>query len=455
VWSGICWRCCRSLLCLTFAITVTGGLAIQASEPLRVEADVAPGQYFVGQGIELRIRVAGRGQRPRIDLPAISDASAWTIDTERKPITRSAIGSIVGEENLFLTRVRVVARRPGLLIIPSIRAQLDERSGRSRSVQLKILPAPEVGRPAGFLGGIGRFSLEAEATPKVVRVGQEFEFRVKVSGPAAWGIADRPELTRYDRLALGLRVRPGPILTSDEPPERAFIYRLRPSRAGEAILPPLSIASYDPAVSRYVTQVTPGVPVRVVAVSDFDPAAIAGEESVLNTGLSAGRRWTAWALSVVALAAACVSLLVVRRRLRRRRPTGGAAARRYSARLARRLRSPDVETRASLPDSIAAVAPHDGLEGPDHLAARAVCAFLVRYLELGAERPPGALTPEEAREGVRQVSQSDGLGAKAGRLTAQCDQVLYGDAQRESHRREILGEARALFEALGKVKTTP
>jgi hypothetical protein len=83
-----------------------------------------------------------------------------------------------------------------------------------------------------------------------------------------------------------------------------------------------------------------------------------------------------------------------------------------------------------------------------------VCALLVRYLELGAERPPGALTPEEACQGVRDVSQSDNLAAKAGRLTAFCDQVLYGDVQSGSLTREILEEARALFEALGKVKTT-
>jgi hypothetical protein len=46
------------------------------------------------------------------------------------------------------------------------------------------------------------------------------------------------------------------------------------------------------------------------------------------------------------------------------------------------------------------------------------------------------------------------LAEKAGRLTTHCDQVLYGDVQGESLKREILQEARALFEALGNVKTT-
>ena len=84
-----------------------------------------------------------------------------------------------------------------------------------------------------------------------------------------------------------------------------------------------------------------------------------------------------------------------------------------------------------------------------------MCSALVRYLELGAERPPGALTPEEACQGVRRVSRSDRLAAHAARLTARCDQVLYGDVEAGSRTQEMLGEARALFEALGKVKPTP
>ena len=439
--------------CLTLAVVLSGLAASQGSEPLRVQAEVAPGPHFVGQGIELQIRVIGRGRRPKIDVPAIAGASAWTIGTERKPITRSAIGSIEGREDLIVTTVRVVARRPGPLLIPSIPVQLDDRSGRSKSMQLNVLPVPEVGRPAAFLGGIGRFSLQAEASTKVVRVGQEFDLRVKMTGPAAWGTSDRPVLTRYDQLALGLRIKPGPVLTNDEPPERTFIYHLRPTRAGEATLPPLSIASYDPAVSRYMTQVTPGVPVRVSAVSAFDPTAISLGDSAIDAGLSTKVRWTAWVLSAVALAAASVSLVWVRRRLRGHKPTGDAAARRFAARLARRLRTPDSELWASLGGSTASVPQNDGVGRPEHLAAHEASArMLVRYLELGADRPPGALTPEEACEGVWQVSRSDDLAAKAARLTAFCDRVLYGDKQGTSRTQEIVGEARALFEALGKAK---
>ena len=115
---------------------------------------------------------------------------------------------MVAESNLFVSRFRVVPRRAGTLEIPSIRARLGDRTGRSRPVRLSIKPVPAEGRPAEFLGGVGPFTLKAEAVPATVRVGQELEYRITVTGPAAWGMTDRPELKRFDRTGLGLRIEP-------------------------------------------------------------------------------------------------------------------------------------------------------------------------------------------------------------------------------------------------------
>jgi hypothetical protein len=443
-------RCYWWVLC---ALIFAWGAASQGSEPLRVQAQVGSGPYFVGQGFELRINVTARSRRPKIDLPPIPGASAWLIGTELRPISRSSIGSIVEEENVYIFNFRMVARRAGTLQIPSILARVESDSGRSQTLHVEILPVPAVGRPAAFLGGIGRLSLTAEAVPKVVRVGQEIDFRVKVSGPAAWGMTGRPELTRYERFSLGLRIKPGPIETNDEPPERTFVYRLRPSRAGEDVLPPVAIATFDPSLSRYVTQVTPGVPIRVAAVAAFDPATIDDGKSARGQGRSVVGPWTVWILSAVALVATYASLILVRRR-GRRGLSGTAAARQYAARLARTMASVEAEPGAAQSGSDATVAPTDDFERPGHLAARRVSDGLIHYLQLGADRPPGALTPQEARQGVASVTRSEDLGGQAGRLTAHCDLILYGGGPGERSAREILEGARALFEALGKVKTS-
>ena len=176
----------------SLAVVCSIAVASLGSEPLRLETELGPGPLLVGQAIELRIRLVASGHRPEINLPLIPRVRAWIVGIKQRPIVRSSIGSIVGEENAILIQIRLVAERPGMFQIPAIPIRIDDRTGRSRSIQVEIHPVPSAGRPAEFLGGVGPFSLEAEASPKVIRLGQEIDFRVKVSGPAAWGMFRAP-----------------------------------------------------------------------------------------------------------------------------------------------------------------------------------------------------------------------------------------------------------------------
>ena len=106
------------------------------------------------------------------------------------------------------------------------------RSGRGQRKRLLIKPVPVEGRPAEFLGGVGRFSVSAEASPKTVRVGQELEFRINVTGPAAWGMSGRPDLARYQarNWACGSRLDTIRRATNRQF-ERSFIAFVRRGRA--------------------------------------------------------------------------------------------------------------------------------------------------------------------------------------------------------------------------------
>lgn len=103
-----------------FGIALTRHAAGQSTGPLVVNAETAAGPYFVGQGFELRVRVVAGGLRPKIDPPRMPTARAWTTGTELRPITATGIGSIVGQENLFVVRFRVLPRKAGTLDIPAI-----------------------------------------------------------------------------------------------------------------------------------------------------------------------------------------------------------------------------------------------------------------------------------------------------------------------------------------------
>jgi hypothetical protein len=497
-------------LLLLFGLSSGDRAAGQSTDPLRVKAEVGPGPYFVGQGFELRVGVTAAGQRPKVDPPRLNGARAWVIGTEVRPITTSSIVSVVARENLYVVRFRVVAERAGAVEIPAIQAQLNGRSGRSRPKSVTIKTPPLLGRSAEFLGGIGKFEVLAESSPKVVRVGQELDFRIKVTGPAAWGMTDRPDLGRYSRLVTGLRIEAKPDETIDEPPTRTFVYRLRPARAGEAILPPVAIAAFDPSLSRYVTRVTEGVSLRVVAVPSFDPTTINDE---VPSTVTSGREVILWTVSSLGALSFAVFLIVrqLRRPLSRPLSFGPDLARRFAKQTARYLGTFSVDRSeprdrqgegealsepasalGSPSRNIATVCARSidsragaellNVDGPEfngslfqpsewyasskpmvlrvgspeivQSAARRIYERLSSYLFLGTSRSLGVLTPEEARHGVANLTRSAELGAQASELTSWCDAILYGDLGSEpaTELRELLDRARRLFEALGRVK---
>jgi hypothetical protein len=420
-----------------------------------VLVETAPGSHFAGQAFELQAGVVAGAERPRVEPPRIAGARVWPIGTGLKPIVSSGIGTVVAQQNLFLSQFRVVPGRAGTLEIPPIVASVDGRSGRSPAKRLEIQPVPIGGRPAEFLGGVGPFALNAEAVPRVIRLGQDLNYRITVSGPAAWGTTGRPDLARARQSEPTLKVIAEPDEAIDEPPSRTFVYRVKPARSGEVVLPPVAIATFDPALKRYVTKVTASVVIRVVTAPPFNPASI--DSLAAPSTLKRGRweEWTVWTLSAVLLLAASIALARVRMRRRRKADHGPAAARAFAARLARRMGRPSQSLHQDAQRFSVRPELGGGFHQPNWEEARQICEDLTRYLQLGTGRPVGALTPIEAQRGVFETTGSDELGAQAQRLIAQCDRTLYGAHSENSGAPDLWNPARRLFHALGRIKSSP
>jgi len=406
------------------------------ADGLRVRLEAGPGPYYEGQGIAAAALVLGRDQRPQIELPRLSHAEIWIAGTSFKPVSATGIGSVESGENLYITRLRIVPRRSGPLEVPPILARIDGQSGRSGPLHLAVEPVPLEGRPAEFLGGIGEFSVQASVLPATVRVGQEFVYRIELTGPAAWGTVSRPDLSRFDRVPLALRVESLPVERMSEPPGVTFVYRLRPTRAGSGVVPPVSIAAFDPRSMRYITKVTQGVPIRAAAVPAFDPGTIN-----YTAPDGARNRRIAWA-SAALLVSLCALLglaVVMRRRRLLARQTSLRQAQRIARRMVREL-------------SLTGAAGTGGECGGD--VARRIVAGLVAYARLGAGRPPGALTPSEARSVVLELTRSDDLGSQAAALVGRCDGCLFSERQTGPDAEQLVANARELFRALGRASVS-
>jgi hypothetical protein len=220
----------------------------------------------------------------------------------------------------------------------------------------------------------------------------------------------------------------------------------------------VTIAAFDPALSRYVTKATKGVPITVVAVASFDPRTLR-----YTAPSSDSNRWVsnilleAAALVVFALAATALAILIHRRRhvLDRSWP---AAARRLARRIHRELGNvPTQVLMHHLCDDPAQSAWAHFMRTSPHIyqpAAQRITDALIEYARVGVGRPPGALTPDEAREVVSGLTRSSALGDRAAELLARCDLALFADRPQLCDTKELLEIARGLFDALGQAPIT-
>jgi hypothetical protein len=368
---------------------------------LTVVAQARPTTCYVGQTVELSVGVVAERERPQVTGPKVEGAEVVFVRVEQVPLGASGIGDQVWEKNLFRFRYRIVPRRAATLTVPRVSARLGERMGSSDPVRLAVREVPRAGRPAGFLGGVGRFDVEAAVTPESVWTGASLDYRVTITGPGARGVTAAPGLERLASLPLGLRVERLPDVTMADPPAHTFVFRLRPTRAGDATLPPVAVAGFDPITGQFPTKVTTGVRLRVSDVAPFDAARLDyGPRS--TTSSSATRvegQLTAIVAAFLALIAAGAVVVVVGRRHRT-----GRAARRVLRGAARRL----------------------GRSSNEVERGRAITEGLAAFLRLTTGRPPGALTPAEAGDGVARATGNDDLALRARQMIARCDRARFG-----------------------------
>jgi hypothetical protein len=197
---------------------------------------------------------------------------------------------------------------------------------RGEPLVLRILPLPEEGRPAGFSGGVGRFSIRAEATPRTVEVGESVVLLVRISGE---GNLDAIEPPRLDELK-GFTVL-GRIETSDAG-TRSITYDLRVDDESVHSVPPIALTWFDPTPpGAYTRDQTQSIPLVVSRAGG--PRQTASDEG----GALAPGMW------ISALVLCSVGIVVIW--FLRRRPSDQHGARVYDAALSftRRVEDPDVD----------------------------------------------------------------------------------------------------------------
>lgn len=408
------------LACLILAIP-----SAQATTSLEVRATIPDESYFVGEEIPLLVQVRSGDKGLTVPTPTIQGAEVYAIkDNRAEPQA--------GSDHEF--RFRIVAQESGRLIIPAIRVTLREQVARTAPIVLTIRPLPAMGRSASFLGGVGVLRVEAEATPSTLRLGQALEYRLQLRGPGALGSTSPPRLTGIEEGEVRIESLATQTDFGANPPIRTFRWRLRPSQPGSLVVPPQRVASYDPISGSYQTRVSASVTIQVDDVSELDPAAI--EFGTEPSNGDEGSRLLAWSSALT------VTTIIVF--------LGYAVAYRW---LRRSPRDPRHNLRATAMRLAKGLSDQSGQADPSEAASR-VADSLAEYLEASQERPPGALTPAEARDGFAVATSNAKLAEQAGRLLERSDWIRFGMPPTEdtanAESEALLQDAVSLFQGLAR-----
>ncbi len=324
---------------LTLSVTATSAAspAMPGSEAwLRVT--MSPDTVYVGQQTTLTAE-AGFSEEVRLRLtrPPIFDTPAptgfWVQD-----IPGGVRSTLRSEGNRVIEiQTRKVAYFPlsaGKFALKQSRVIVDVRQGflyapetremRSNSPRLVVLPLPEAGKPAGFRGAVGRYTMQATVEPLTVAAGEPVQIHLVISGVGNVKAVAAPRLPQV----LGAEA----FAPTEESVTRiegetvggtkTFNYVLIPEREGTLEIPAIVFTYFDPLARAYRSERAEPVQVRVLpsgasTANDLDPGALralreASSGQRLNWVRSGG-----FAVLQLAPLAIIVAMLLGRRRKRR------------------------------------------------------------------------------------------------------------------------------------------
>ena len=154
---------------------------------------------------------------------------------------------------------------------------------------LTVLDLPREGRPSHFTGLVGIYRLEAEATPREVRVGDPITLTVRVAGPDYLDNVELPPLQAQRQLAGDFKIPVERAAGKVEGRAKVFTQTLRAKHAEVRMIPPIELPYFDARSGKYAVARTKEIPLsvsstRVLTAQDAEGHALPRErKSELET----------------------------------------------------------------------------------------------------------------------------------------------------------------------------
>jgi hypothetical protein len=281
----------------------------RAAPDLFITADVDLKSPYVNQQVTLTVRfhtAVSLIERPQYDAPALSGFLAEDLPPERHGQTQahgrtyyySEIKTALfpaqpGRVTIGPAVVRTVL--PGAMTDPFAADFFDRffqpghgaREARLASdpIALAAQPLPEEGKPQGFSGGVGRFSVSAAVDRTKAKVGDALNLTVTVAGEGnlktigAPVLPDAPQLRFFDTVTSLSLDKKGDVVRGSKVYKTVVV----PRASGAVTIPPIVFHYFDPKARAYRAAET--APIRL-EVAPGEAGAAAGPGAAAPRGLT-------------------------------------------------------------------------------------------------------------------------------------------------------------------------
>ena len=176
---------------------------------------------------------------------------------------------------------RLYPARPGVLKIDGVKGIIRTRGFFSRGSRFTTEPGqltarsiPAGGRPTGYSGVVGKFSITMDPLQDTVFAKEPFHLTIRVQGRGLLQTITKLKKVAPDGL---FRILSPRIDTASDNArdsngkERSFTYTIYPQKSGELSLPVFSLTFFDPVEGRYITVATKKQKLKVAVSRDTDP----------------------------------------------------------------------------------------------------------------------------------------------------------------------------------------
>ncbi|HEV8199337.1 MAG TPA: BatD family protein [Candidatus Polarisedimenticolia bacterium] len=253
---------------------------------LKVRSELDRKEVYVGQQVTLKVvldtqsEILSHGPAESPSFPGF-----WAEEITLPERTELRRISIDGEPwyEITLMKRALFPTTAGTLTIPPIAWQVQVRrrsadpfesffftptemvTRRSDPLPLKVQALPAAGRPEGFSGAVGNFSLSATADRTESRVNDAVGLKIRVAGEGNLGAAAAPGLgDLVDFKTFDPKITSNTSLQVDKlRSEKIWDYVVIPLAPGSQAIPPISFSYFDPEAKAYRTVTSKPLPIQV------------------------------------------------------------------------------------------------------------------------------------------------------------------------------------------------